>query len=75
MSNTGSRNLGNVEALAYWGLLCHGIKGHPKDERCFMIKCIKDEVRVWQSIFNVRFCFLNGVTAPSGPGILIIEPS
>jgi hypothetical protein len=23
----------------------------------------------------VRFCFLNGVTAPSGPGILIIEPS
>jgi len=70
-----SRNLDNVETLAYLGLLCHGIKGHPKDGKCFMIKYIKDEVRVWQSIFNVRFFFFNGKTAPIGPGILINEAS
>jgi len=30
MSNTGSRNLDNEEALAYWGPLFHGKKDTPK---------------------------------------------
>jgi hypothetical protein len=63
---TGSRNLDNGETLAYWDLLCHGIKRHSKNRKWLMIRYIKDEVRVWQSIFNARFFFFNGATVPSG---------